>query len=101
MRWQPDPGRTGVMHGARTDLAAAGAAHIGRFTLAQEGEGWRLCRIEDDSEAGQCWAVAEGEGGSLEGGRAFIDNHRNRLRITIIGAGPTQTIFQGRRVNCD
>jgi hypothetical protein len=45
--------------------------------------------------------VARGEGGSLEGGRAFIDTHGERLRIAVVGDGPERVIFQGRRDGCD
>jgi hypothetical protein len=48
----------------------------------------------------RCWRVAEGDGGSLEGGRAFIDAHGDRLRITVLGDGPEHLIFYGRRQGC-
>jgi hypothetical protein len=45
--------------------------------------------------------VAQGESGSLEGGRAFIDAFSDRLRISVVGDGDERTIFQGRRDGCD
>jgi hypothetical protein len=45
--------------------------------------------------------VATGNSGSLEGGRAFIDIHRDRLRIAILDGRVERVIFQGARDGCD
>lgn len=53
------------------------------LALKPNGAGWTLC---DTTEGGACWAVAQGESGSLEGGRAFIDRHHDRLSFSVVGA---------------
>jgi hypothetical protein len=72
-----------------------------RYSLEPSDAGWSLCELDAAGAATRCWQVAEGEGGPLEGGRAFIDAHGDRLRISVIGDGPEQLIFSGRRSGCD
>ena len=66
------------------------------YRLEPRGEGWALCEV-----GGACWTVAEGEGGSLEGGRAFIDASDESVRISIVHDGVEREIFQGARDGCD
>lgn len=101
MRWFPDRENPGVTLGARLAYRPAGDPVSTRYSLEPSAEGWSLCELDDTRAAKVCWQVAQGEGGSLEGGRAFIDTHSERLRITVIGDGPEQTIFAGRRDGCD
>lgn len=98
MRWLPDRERPGVLAGDWLRYQRNGAATARSYTLAQEGEGWRLCLTGANA---QCWDVAQGEGGSLEGGRAFIDAGRDRLRIAVHSGGREDVIFSGRRDGCD
>jgi hypothetical protein len=97
MRWQADPNNPSALIGVRTTFSVSGQ-RSDRFTLEQEGAGWKMCR---QGEASQCWAVAQGDSGSLEGGRAFIDAGGDSLRIAVVGDGPERIIFQGRRHGCD
>ena len=90
-----------MVAGSRIDYGQAGGARSTRYTLEPSDAGWSMCELDASGAATRCWQVAEGEGGSLEGGRAFIDTHGDRLRITVIGDGPDQTIFYGRRDGCD
>ncbi|HYD88482.1 MAG TPA: hypothetical protein VEA80_13485 [Vitreimonas sp.] len=101
MRWLPAQDRPGVMTGSRIIYGQTGVSSSTRYTLEPSEAGASLCELGAEGAATRCWAVAQGEGGSLEGGRAFIDAHGDRLRITVIGDGPEQTIFQGRRDGCD
>lgn len=101
MRWLPDRERPGVLTGHKLVYGQTGAPRGTRFTLEPSETGSSLCEIGADDAATRCWRVAEGEGGSLEGGRAFIDAHGDRLRISIIGDGPYREIFYGRRDGCD
>lgn len=101
MRWLPDRERPGVMAGAKLVYRQTGSPVSTRYSLEPSEAGWSLCELDAASAAARCWQVAQGEGGSLEGGRAFIDTYSDRLRITVIGDGPDQTIFQGRRDGCD
>lgn len=101
MRWLPDRERPGVMAGSRIIYGQTGVTRSTRYTLEPSEAGSSLCELGADGAATRCWAVAEGEGGSLEGGRAFIDAHADRMRIMIIGDGPDQIIFRGRRDGCD
>jgi hypothetical protein len=72
-----------------------------RYTLEPSEQGHSLCELDASGAARICWVVARGEGGSLEGGRAFIDSYGDRLRISIVGDGPERIIFHGRRDGCD
>jgi len=102
MRWLPNASRPGALSGARLAYRQVGAPQATRFSLEPSDAGWSLCELDAQGAAAtRCWAVAQGEGGSLEGGRAFIDRHGDRLRITIVGDGPERTLFHGRRDGCD
>ncbi|MFT3726904.1 MAG: hypothetical protein QM759_03675 [Terricaulis sp.] len=97
MRWLPDPGHPGALNGTRSSLGIGGR-RTEHFALEQDPEGWRMCR---QGEAPQCWSVAQGDGGSLQGGRVFIDAAGDNLHIAVMGDGPEHVIFQGRRDGCD
>lgn len=102
MRWLPNPQRPGVLAGHKLIYRQAGPPEATRFSLEPSEEGWSLCELDAQGGAAvSCWQVAQGEGGSLEGGRVFIDAHGDRLRITIIGDGAERILFQGRRDGCD
>ncbi len=101
MRWLPDRNRPDVLAGSRLVYRQSGAPVSTRFTLEPSEEGHSLCELGADGAATQCWRVARGEGGSLEGGRVFIDSHGDGLRIAVVGDGPERVIFQGRRDGCD
>ncbi len=101
MRWLPDRTRPEVLAGSRLVYRQVGAPISTRFTLEPSAEGHSLCELGADGAAIRCWRVARGEGGSLEGGRVFIDLHGERLRIAVVGDGPERVIFQGRRDGCD
>ena len=101
MRWLPDRNRPDVLAGAKLIYRQVGQPVSTRFTLEPSEQGHSLCELGADGAATQCWRVARGEGGSLEGGRAFIDSHGERLRIAVVGDGPERIIFQGRRDGCD
>lgn len=74
-------------------------AQRNRFTLARAPLGWQLC--EATVEGAPCWLVAYESAGSLEGGRAFIDQAGDRLRIGVIMAdGGERKIFEGEREAC-
>lgn len=103
LRWSPDPAAPAAMVGVvstvtntRLDSATyrlAPSTQAGRVRAA-----WSLCRTDS---AGACWQVAEGGEGSLEGGRAFIDAHRDRLRISVVTHEGERLIFDGERDGCD
>lgn len=99
MRWFADSTQPGALIGAVLEYRGGSAAGSARYRLAQEGEGWRMCVLEGGT-SGQCWQVAQGQDGSLEGGRVFIDSYGDRLRIAIVGEGE-RVIFDGRRDGCD
>lgn len=100
MRWSVAPGADGAYLGSKTTFGIAGVNTTERFTLQSADGGWRLCRVAGGVEGEHCWGVAQGEGGSLTGGRAFIDAAGDYLRIAVIGEGPERVIFQGRREAC-
>jgi hypothetical protein len=100
MRWSPDREHEGVLIGSRITYGQTGVASARRYSLQPSEEGWSLCELEA-GVATRCWQVAQGEGGSLEGGRAFIDAHGDRLRIAVVGDGPERVIFYGQRDGCD
>lgn len=100
MRWLPDAGRPGALRGELLTYRS-GEPTRASYSLESSEIGASLCQLGDDGAATRCWQVAEGEGGSLEDGRAFIDRYGGRLRITIIGDGPDRVIFSGARDGCD
>jgi hypothetical protein len=99
MRWSETPDSGGSYAGSKTTFGIAGTNSTEHYTLSSAESGWRLCRT-DAADAGHCWAVAQGEGGSLTGGRAFIDGSSDNLRIAVIGDGPERVVFQGHREAC-
>ncbi len=101
MRWLPDRNRPNVLAGSRLAYGLSGPPVSTRFTLEPSEQGHSLCELGAGGVVTECWPVARGEGGSLDGGRAFIDAHGDRLRITVAGDGPERVIFQGRRDGCD
>lgn len=94
MRWLPD-----VEGGLRGELSASTGGSEA-YVLRQRADGWALCQIADGGQE-PCWKVAQGAGGSLEGGRAFIDGDGERLRIAIVSESEERLIFQGARDGCD
>jgi hypothetical protein len=101
MRWLPDRARPGALIGDKLFYRASGEPLRSRYSLEPSGAGFALCELDDANTATRCWQVAQGESGSLEGGRAFIDAFSDRLRISVVGDGAERTIFQGRRDGCD
>lgn len=101
MRWLPDRARPDVLAGVHHAYRQSGAPQVTRFTLEPSEQGSSVCELDTTGAATRCWIVARGEGGSLEGGRVFIDSHGERLRIAVVGDGPERVIFQGRRDGCD
>lgn len=99
MRWLPDPAQPGVLRGDKLIYGANGATQNETYRLEPRGEDSALCQVLAEGE--RCWVVASGQGGSLEGGRAFIDGHQERLRISVIGDGPDRIVFEGDRDGCD
>jgi len=99
MRWLPDQTRPGALRGDKLGYGAGGAVHNETYRLEPHGETSSLCQVLAEGE--RCWVVASGEGGSLEGGRAFIDVHQERLRISVIGDGPDRIVYEGNRDGCD
>lgn len=99
MRWLPDPQRAGALRGSRTTYGASGTNRNEEYRLEQRGEAWTMCQVEAAGE--QCWQVAEGQGGSLEGGRAFLDTYGDRIRISVVDAGGERVIYHGNRDGCD
>lgn len=97
MDWAPDPAQPEVMIGVRSDPARGEST---RFSLAPSDQGPVFCELGPSDANQRCWGVAEGEGGSLEGGRAFIDRHGERLTIEILGASPSLIVFQGHSRRC-
>lgn len=99
MRWLTDAARPGALAGETLVYGPQGATQVERYRLEPRGENWALCQIESAGE--RCWQVAQDEEGSLEGGRAFIDSHREALRISVVGDGSERVIFEGQRDGCD
>jgi hypothetical protein len=99
MRWLADAQRPGALAGDKLVYAADGGTQSERYRLEPRRDTWALCQIEEAGE--RCWQVAQGEEGSLEGGRAFIDAHRESLRISIVGDGADRVVFEGARDGCD
>jgi hypothetical protein len=102
MRWRQ--GETPELFvGELIEYRAGGANRRSRYSLAPEGAGWKLCEtIGEANGEGACWAVAESETGSLDGGRAFIDRYRDRLHVAVVGADGRHVLrFTGQREICD
>ena len=101
MRWLPDRTRPDVLAGARLQYRQTGTPISTRYTLEPSDEGHALCELDAEGAATKCWRVARGQGGTLEGGRVFIDRHNERVRISVVGDGPERVIFAGNRDGCD
>jgi hypothetical protein len=99
MRWFPDPNRPEVLVGNYLAYPGAGPTFSRTYTL-MPGEPPQFCHVPAAGEE-RCWQVAEGSSGSLEGGRAFIDIHGERMRIAILDGSVERVIFQGARDGCD
>jgi hypothetical protein len=99
MRWSESPNSDGVFLGSMTTFGLAGANSTERYSLETADGAWRLCRL-DAGDSRHCWGVAQGDGGPLTGGRAFIDRGGDSLRLAVIGEGPERVIFQGHREGC-
>ncbi len=99
MRWFADQHHAGALHGDKLVYSAEGPGENAQYRLEPRGESWTLCQLEAAGE--RCWQVAQGQEGSLEGGRAFIDAHGENLRIAILGDGAERIVFQGVRDGCD
>ena len=99
MRWAEDPARPGFLLGSKTTFGL-GANVMERYLLEPVGAEWRLCQRLAGPATPRCWGVAHGDGGSLEGGRVFIDGGGDNVRVAVMGDGPERVIFQGRRENC-
>jgi hypothetical protein len=97
LNWTPDQQTPGSLTGVRRHVRDTTGQETQSYRLTPAEGGWQLC---DEAAGGRCWRVAEGDEGSLEGGRAFIDQHGDRLRIAVLGDGPEQVIFVGRRQTC-
>jgi hypothetical protein len=97
MRWLPDA--NGELRGDLLRYSTSGASGRERYVLRNREGADVLCQI---GEAETCWTVAQGDSGSLEGGRAFIDQYGgDRIRISVIDTRGQRVIFQGDRDGCD
>lgn len=101
MRWYADTSRPGALRGAKLEYRQAGPPVRTAYALEPSEVGWSFCELGVDGAATRCWRVAQGESGSLDGGRVFIDAHGDRLRIAVVGDGPELVVFHGRRDGCD
>lgn len=100
MRWLPDRGRPGVLEGNLLEYRPNPEENrAARYTLEPR-EGHHVMCSHWQAEP-ICWKVAEGQEGSLEGGRVFIDASEERLRISVMSEGVEDVIFEGRRDGCD
>ena len=102
LRWQR-PDAAGILRGDLLEYGVSGTiGRRARYALAPQDQGWAFCVVSPAGENSQCWQVAEGESGSLEGGRVFIDRHRENLRIAVVGApGRSFEVFEGQQDGCD
>lgn len=100
MRWLPDHAGTGVFRGDLLVYAPNADPRGTTYSLATLNQSWTLC---DNSVSGAptCWGVAEGREGPLGHGLAFIDQHRERLRIAVLDPAGERVIFDGQRDGCD
>lgn len=93
MRWLRDPATPGALAGHVNTMTSSTP-----YRLEPRGAEWALCEAQ---AGGACWTVAQGEEGSLEGGRAFIDAHDEYVRLSVVDDGAEREIFQGARDGCD
>jgi hypothetical protein len=100
MRWLPERARPGVLEGRLLEYARDPAENRhARYTLEPREVHFVMCSHWQVEPI--CWRVAEGEAGSLEGGRVFIDAGEEVLRISVLSDGVEDVIFSGRRDGCD
>lgn len=101
MRWTaPDASNPNSLRGRKTELRLGSTERL-YYALDPDGDGFVFCELTDEQGAsGRCFQVAQGQQGSLEGGRAFIDLAGSRLRVSIVGDGPERIIFSGQRESC-
>jgi hypothetical protein len=99
MRWLADPSRPDVLVGEYLTYPTSGTQMARTYTLTRA-EPWTFCHVPAGGDQ-RCWQVAQGSSGSLEGGRVFIDVHRERLRIAIADGSIERVVFQGERDGCD
>jgi len=100
MRWLPDRARTGVHEGHLLEYRRNMTPNRSeRYTLEPREGHHVMCSHWQEEPI--CWKIAEGEAGSLEGGRVFIDAGEERLRIAVLSDGVEDVIFNGARDGCD
>lgn len=100
MRWLPDRARPGVLEGHLIEYSGDQTPNrTARYTLEPRDGHHVMCSHWQEEPI--CWKVAEGEEGSLEGGRVFIDAGEESLRIAVLSEGVEDVIFAGRRDGCD
>lgn len=102
-RWLPNRDAGGRMEGVAMQYGRGAPRQYGRYAIETNAQGeWQFCQFDADGPGGNvCWRVAQSGTGSLEGGRAFIDLHDERLRISVVTAEGERLIFDGRRDGCD
>lgn len=93
MRFLRDASAPGVLNGHVSTMTSSTP-----YRLEPRGAEWALCEAQ---AGGACWTVAQGDEGSLEGGRAFIDAHDDYVRLSVVNGGAEREIFQGARDGCD
>lgn len=99
-RWLPETQAGGRMTGVSMIYGTGAPRRGGRYAVDQRENGAFFCQLET-ADGETCWRIAEGRAGSLEGGRAFIDQHGERLRISVVSAEGERLIFDGQRDGCD
>lgn len=100
MRWLPDRARPGVLEGNLLEYHRnMTPSRTARYTLEPRADHHAMCSHWQQEPI--CWKVAEGEEGSLEGGRVFIDATEESLRIAVLSEGVEDVIFEGQRDGCD
>ncbi len=100
MRWLPNRSAPGAIEGQLLAYPVDGAPNRhARYTLEPREAHFVMCSHWQQEPI--CWKVAEGEGGSLDGGRVFIDAGEETLRIAVLSDGVEDVIFDGRRDGCD
>jgi hypothetical protein len=99
MRWLPNRDGGDTLRGDRLIYAPNAEPRATSYTLGPGPNGVAFCTTGDTA---RCWRVAAGASGSLQGGRAFIDAHGERLRISVVNdTGGERVVFNGRRDGCD
>lgn len=99
-RWLPDAQAGGRMTGVSMIYGSGAPQRGGRYVVEERNGAWAFCQL-DTAQGETCWRVADGRAGSLDGGRAFIDQNGERLRISVVSAEGERLIFDGQRDGCD